>query len=495
MISRFAAPFLALAAVVAIAIVVVGKVNGDDKYVVYATFKDAGGILKNYNVKIGGVTAGTIEKVELDEQDNAVVRMELDEGAAPIGPGATAKVRPVNLLGEKFIDLDPGDISKPLPSGTRIARSATDVPIELDDALNILDPDTRGAMRILINEAGIGLAGRGSDFNKVLAELPPAIDEAEKVVREVAAENETLEDALVRGDRVLASVTAGSDDLGELVESAADALETVADRRQRLGETVRSAPGALNALRAALTRLDGAATQLTPAAQDLRKTTPSLARTLERAPAFADDAKATLASATRVAPSLSKLGKQSTPTLRQLGPTADRLATFVQDADPLVDAVENRKGLREVLEFMNTWSNAIRGKDGLGHHFRIHITFDEEIITSALSRYAGIKSPAIGPKPPNAGSEQTSNDVPASPVISPDDPVAPRSERKDPVKPLLDGVTKGLQDIGTSVQDAVGGLTGELEKGLKGGLLKGGDRSTDTAPSDTSKLFNYLLGP
>ncbi len=501
MISRFAAPTLLLSVLAVIVVVIVGKVNDNDKYVVFATFSDAGGILKNYNVKIGGVEAGTVEGIELDDQDNAVVRMELEEGAAPIGAGATAKVRPVNLLGEKFIDLDPGDTSEPRPSGTAIAKSATDVPIELDDALNILDPDTRGALRILINEAGIAMSGRGNDFNSVLEELPPAIDEAEEVVAEVAAENRTLENAIVRGDRVLAAVESKSDDLGELVESAADALGTVADRRAQLGETVRKAPGALGALRSTLARLDGAADQLTPAASDLRRTSPSLAQTLSRTPAFAKDAEDTLATATRVAPTLSKLGRRSTPTLRALRPTADNLARFMSDAEPLVDAIDNRKGLREVLEFMNTWANAIRGKDGLGHTFRIHLTLDEEIITSALAKYAGIDAPAIGPAPPNGGSDQTSNDVPAGPVVRTpsSEPKAATPEKRDPtqlVKPALGGVTKGLQDVGKSVEDAVSNLTGRLEKGLKGGLLKGGERSAQpSAPSDATKLFNYLLGP
>lgn len=497
MITRFAGPFIVLAAVVAIAIFTIGKVGGDDKYVAFATFEDAGGILKNYNVKIGGVTAGTIEGIELDDQDQAVVRMELDEGAAPIGAGASAKVRPVNLLGEKFIDLDPGDPARPLPSGAKIPRHRTDVPIELDDALNILDPDTRGALRILINEAGISLAGRGADFNAVLEELPPAIDAAEKVVTEVAAENDVLEDALVRGDRVLAAVESKSDELGELVESAADALGTVADRRARLGETVRGAPAALSALRTTLQELDGAAGQLTPAARDLRRTTPSLAQTLSRTPAFANDAKETLATATRVSPTLSKLGKESTPTLRAIAPTADKLGRFISDADPLVDALSNRKGFRELLEFMNTWANAIRGKDGLGHHFRIHIAFDEEIISSALARYAGIKLPPVGPKPPAGGADQTGNDVPAGPVVRRTEPEqrTPAPASRTPVEPLLKDVTKGLQDIGTSVEDAVGTVTGSLEKGLKDGLLKGDRRDADPASNDTTKLFNYLLGP
>jgi phospholipid/cholesterol/gamma-HCH transport system substrate-binding protein len=298
-------------------------------------------------------------------------------------------VRPVNLLGEKYIDLDVGDQTHPLPSGSTIPRSRTSSPTELDDVLNTLDPGTRAGLRIMINEAGLGMAGRGANFNAVLEDLPPALDQARRVVGEVARENQALDRLIVRGDRVVASVDGRRDELGQLVGSAGDALGVVAERRRELGQTVRVAPAAFGRLAATLGRVRGAADQLTPAARDLRATAPALAATLARAPAFAKDAQATLAEARDVAPALSRLGRRSTPILKRLEPTAARLADFSAGARKLLDAADQGQGLSKFLDFMNGWVGVIGNADGLGHVFRLRLTFDDQFFTSAIRRYLG----------------------------------------------------------------------------------------------------------
>lgn len=480
MISRFAPAIIGVVLVVVAAILIVGKVNEDTTYTVYAKFDDAGGILNNYNVKIGAVTAGKITDISLDEQDNAVLKMELEEGAYPIGAGATAKVRPVNLLGEKYVDLDPGDISKPMPENSTIPKSATSVPVELDDAINILDPDTRGALRILINEAGIAMAGRGADFNKTLDELPRALDSAQRLVSEIDKENAALERAITSGDRVVAAVNSKRDDFGDLVDSAADALRTVADRRERLGQTVRDAPAGLNRLRTTLASLQAASDDLTPTARDLRATAPSLADALSRAPQFAEDAQATLRTATRVAPRLSKLGRESTPTIKLLRPTSERLATFAGEFQPLVDTLDKDKGLIDFLGFMDGWAGVTDGADGLGNHFRLRATIDGDAIGGALSRF----SPAATKKQATRRAKTPTRPAAAQEAR----PKASRPKLPDlPTRGATDALQKGLEGVGDTVEDAVGGLLG----GLQGRSRDGSGSSTN----DTTKLFNYLLGP
>jgi ABC-type transporter Mla subunit MlaD len=391
----------------------------------------------------------------------------------------------VNLLGEKYVDLDPGDLSKPMPEGSTIPKTHTSVPVELDDAINILDPDTRGALRILINEAGIAMAGRGTDFNKTLDELPRALDSAERLVSEIDKENVALERAIVSGDRVVTAVGAKSDDMGELVESAADALSTVADRRARLGETVRDAPAGLNQLRTTLEQLQGASEELTPTARDLRATAPSLADTLARAPQFAKDAKATLRTAARVAPNLSKLGRQSTPTIKLLRPTSERLATFAGEFQPLVNTLDKDKGLIDFLGFMDGWAGVTDGADGLGHHFRLRATIDGDLLGSALSRFNPLATKKKSSQRKAAAPKRRV--LPEAPATTAPQTGKPKLLPDLPTKPVTDALQKGLEDVGNTVEDAVGGLLG----GLTGRTRDGSGSSTN----DTTKLFNYLLGP
>ncbi|MBA2350185.1 MAG: MCE family protein [Solirubrobacterales bacterium] len=464
--------------------------SGDDeKYIVTVKFSDAGGILNNYKVKIGQVGAGDVKDISLDKDDNAVITLELDQGAYPIGAGATAKVRPVNLLGEKYIDLDPGDLSKPVESGTTIPVAKTSVPVELDDALNILDPDTRGAMRIIINEAGLTMAGRGADFNRTLDDLPPALDVAEKVVSEADAENARLQQLITQGDRVLQAINPKSDDLGDLVASAGDALETAAQRRANLGRTIQGAPGALGQLRTTLVRLEDATVQLAPAADDLLATAPSLATTLDRVPAFAKDAKETLKEVERVSPQLDKLGRRTTPTLKVLQPTLGRLSAFTGDLQPLLDSLDQDDGLKGLLGFINGWAGVTDSGDPIGKVFRLRATVDSQALSTALDRLpgsaakkkAGRKKAAPAPqfKPAPQPSTTPSAPAPSRPGLGSKVPKLPPVVDK-----LLPGVQKTVDDATKALDNVIGGATKKI-------LPPTPPRSS---ASDASKLLNYLLG-
>jgi phospholipid/cholesterol/gamma-HCH transport system substrate-binding protein len=458
--------------------------GGDDKYVVNARFKDAGGILKNYGVKIDGITAGKVTKISLLPDDTVNVQMKMDKEAAPIGQNASAKVRPVNLLGEKYVDLEPGDISKPEPSGAVIPASRTAVPVEVDDVLNVLDPDTRTALRLLINESGLALAGRGTDFNRTLTDLPPALDEAKKVVSQVAAENKNLETAITQGNKVIHSMASRGDDLGDLVDSAAKALQTTADRRAQLGDTVRTAPAALSRLRTTLGDLRSATDDLAPAADDLRTATPSLASTLTRLPQFADDATQTLDEVRSVSPTLNKLGTQSTPTLKRLRPTAARLAQFAQDSDTLIGGLGNGGGLRAVLQFADDWAHVTDNQDGLSHVFRLRLSVNPDLITSALAKYSKTYLGGAAPK-----RKASTPAAAAAPSAAPAPAPAPETKKPGllpkllPV-PIAEAIQQGVDDIGKTVTGVLGAVTG----GKKGG---GDPQGSD----DATKLLNYLLAP
>ncbi|MEA2167485.1 MAG: phospholipid/cholesterol/gamma-HCH transport system substrate-binding protein [Solirubrobacteraceae bacterium] len=453
----------------------------DDKYVVYADFNDAGGVLKNYNVKIGQITAGTIEKVELIKGDVVRVRMELDDSAAPIGTGASAKVRPVNLLGEKYIDLDPGDVNQPVKSGSTIPESRTGVPVELDDVLNTLDPDTRAGLRILINEFGTGLAGRGEDFSQTLEDLPPAIDQARRVVSEVAAENKNLETAIVSGDRVINQVFVHRDELGDLVDSAGDALATVADRRAALGATLRAAPQGFDRLRETLSRLQGASDQLAPAARDLQRTDPALATTLARLPAFANDASIALDAIRETSPTLQRLGDESVPTLRRLRPTAHRLASFATQLRPLANTLGPQGGFRALLGFIDGWTGVTSQADGLGHVFRLRLVLDDQILTSALQRYSqSLGLPQIVRKGKHGAKAPAQTGT------------APQAATPPAANPVTD-LTKSLTDkLSATTQSILGDVLSQPALKNTAALLNGQakDKSDDAAD-----LLNYLVGP
>jgi phospholipid/cholesterol/gamma-HCH transport system substrate-binding protein len=459
-------------------------------YIVKAEFKDAAGLTKNADVKIGGVAGGKVKSLTLTKHDTALVTMELDKGSFPIGTGAKAASRPVNLLGEKYVDLDPGNLRAPVASGSSIPITRTSRPVELDDVLNMLDPDVRARLRILINEAGIGLGGRGTDLNALLEQLPPALDQTAQVVRRFSADGHALQSLIERSDRVLASIGPNDKGLEHLVQSAGDALAVTASRRRGLADTVRATPSTLRQLRASISQLGSTAGELKPMAVQLRAAAPPLASTLADLPRFAKEAKPALATARAVSPDLGKLGRRAQPTIARLRPTSEALERFATDLAPIADSFDNGS-MKGMLGLINGWSRTIRRSDGLGHVFGLRITFDKELITHLLDRYV---TPSLPAKKKSGA--QSKGDLPKPAVTLPKLPkVGPIPGLPSAVNGILGGVQQAVDGVTKALGDTTGKALDNTGKAV-GGLLKGGDGSgQQKRTSDAGRLLDYLVGP
>lgn len=376
-------PFLLLVVGVATALAVLG--GGEEMYRVQAEFKDAGGLRKNSSVRVEGVPVGKVASLEVTAEDSAMATLEIDPDAGPIGRDARAHVRAANILGEKYVDLDAGDTRRPAPSGAPIPRQRTDAPVELDDLLNVLEPDTRSLLSVLINESGIALSGRGADFNRMLAELPPALDQTEKLLAEFSADNRALGRLVEKGDRFLASVARERAGLGRFVESAAGAFSTTASRHAELGETVRQAPATVSQLRGSLALLDQTGAAVGPSARALRASARPLTAFLRELPPFTTAAVPTLRTAGKVAPRLVHLGRRATPVLRRLRPAARELSRFAANFDPASATLDAM--IDDTLAVTEGWARAVQPRDAASHLFRNQNNLNPESVAALVDRY------------------------------------------------------------------------------------------------------------
>jgi phospholipid/cholesterol/gamma-HCH transport system substrate-binding protein len=479
-----------------IALVLILFTGGDaHPYTVYAVFRNADDLLPNNFVKIDGIEAGVVKAVSLNKAESEViVKLGLDPDAAPIGMGASAAIRPVNLLGEKYLDLAPGNTTRPLPSGSTIPISRTSEPVELDDVFNALDPSTRAGLAIVINQAGLAMAGRSADFMQTLRDLPPTLSSARQVVGEVANENAALRTAIVSGNQTLATIDSRRGDLQALVGSGNGALQAIDAARASLGQTIADAPGGLAQLRTTLRQLQSASDALTPAARELEATTPALGQTLARLPQFASEADSALAEARSVAPALARLGTQSTPVLKLIRPTSGTLAAFAKDARPLLATSDQGGGLNQFLAFVNGWANVTKSSDMLGHVFRLRFSLDNQFLTSALSEYKALyglrrHAPRFGA--PRSGLAPSGRGAPApAPTGKPASPVAAG------VGGLVSGVGQGVKNLlgstGATVNHVLGQLTGGATRA--GGTRTGPGDSASTPTGAAQRLLQFLLG-
>jgi phospholipid/cholesterol/gamma-HCH transport system substrate-binding protein len=134
------------------------------------TFPTGDGLVAGSDVLEAGSRIGTISDIQPTTDNSALVTVQISDDHWPLHTGLTADIRPKSLLGEKYVDIHDGSTSKPAFDATTVLHETQKaVPVELDQFINSLDAPTRNAARILLNDLGAGVAGRGLSLNEAIA--------------------------------------------------------------------------------------------------------------------------------------------------------------------------------------------------------------------------------------------------------------------------------------------------------------------------------------
>jgi phospholipid/cholesterol/gamma-HCH transport system substrate-binding protein len=98
-----------------------GQDIGKETYRISARFANIGDLKIRSPVKIGGVTAGLVESIELDPVTfEAIVRMKITSRFSEIPSDTGASVLTSGVLGDKYIGLEPGGAPDYLSEGDEI---------------------------------------------------------------------------------------------------------------------------------------------------------------------------------------------------------------------------------------------------------------------------------------------------------------------------------------------------------------------------------------
>lgn len=106
------------------------KIRTSGGYIVVAKFDDAGGIDAGSDVKISGVKIGTVENYILDGKTyRALVQLNIDNNVK-IPTDSSAKIVSSGLLGEKYVELNPGGDEEFLKNGEEVRFTQSSVNFE-----------------------------------------------------------------------------------------------------------------------------------------------------------------------------------------------------------------------------------------------------------------------------------------------------------------------------------------------------------------------------
>jgi ABC-type transporter Mla subunit MlaD len=354
---------------------------------------NAFGLVKGADFKVGGVAVGAIGDLDVErETARALVEVEVNEftgGFGGLRESAECTVKPQSLIGEYFIDCQPGEQGELLESGGTVPVEQTRSPIPPDLVLNVMRRPIAERFRIIFSELGIGFAARGDDVQATIQRAIPALGATNDVLAVLAEKRQTLASLSRESGQVLQVLGRRREDVGDFVVQARNAAAATAVRREELAESIRRFPAFLAQLEPTMRDLGTAARLQAPALADLRAAAPSVTALLGTLPRFAEASEPavdTLGDASRAGRTAVSEARSLVDRVRTLGAESPEPAN---NLDVILDHLDNRRfavepdpdspggkgytGLEAPLQYIYDQSLAINIFDQRGYALKLDI--------------------------------------------------------------------------------------------------------------------------
>ena len=346
-------------------------------------FQSAGQLVRDDDVQVGGRRIGSVRDIELTEDNQAAIKVTVQEPYAPLREGTRAVIRLTSLSGiaNRYVALTPapGDAPELDEGSTLTAESTTDV-VDLDQIFNTLDERTRGDLADVIKGFATQYAGKGDEAGESAEYFNPVLSSSRRLVQQVTEDESALTRFLVNSSRAVTTIAERRDDLADLVGNANQTAAAIGQENAALARalgllptTLRRANTTFVNLRATLDDLDVLVAESKPATRDLapflRELRPLVAaarptirdlRTLVRRPGADND----LVEATRKMPALQRAATPAFRSGRQALVRAQPVLEFARPYTP------------DFVGWLRDFGQGAANYDANGHFARIQPIFN-----------------------------------------------------------------------------------------------------------------------
>jgi virulence factor Mce-like protein len=202
-------------------------------YTLRAVFQDANNLNKGAAVVVAGVQIGQVTDVAA-QGSQALVTMRIGHDHAPVHRGAIARIRYSTLLAQKFVEISPASGTPAIPDGGTIPSDETITPVDFDQFLDTLDPQTRDRVRLLVQQAGGGVEGEHAVINDLLDQLSQLTVESRGGLSTLHRRDPQLSSILSNLAVASRRLDQSHRRLGDLVGNTATVTGTLAENDQHL---------------------------------------------------------------------------------------------------------------------------------------------------------------------------------------------------------------------------------------------------------------------
>ncbi len=393
-------------------------------YEVTAIFDNAAFAVSGEDVRIAGATVGSIQSLAVTPDSKAAVTIAINDARfTPFYANATCAIRPQSLIGERYVDCEPGSSSAPALSrissgpgtGTYLLPvTRTSSPVDSDIVQDIYQEPIRERFALILDELGTGLAARGSDLNAVIHRANPALGYTDQVVKILARENRTLARLASESDAVLAPLARVRRQVAGFVVQANTTSVASAARAGDISRSFQLFPAFLRQLRPLMVSLGNLADQGTPLMATLGQSAAALDRQFQNLTPFAKAARPALIALGHSSQESQPALVASIPLARRLNNLGHQLVAPASSLDKLTASLDNTGAIEQLMALLFAGTSTANGFDANGHYARVEpligscTTYDVKPVLGCSSNFGGPGSAAASAASVTPGSAAAS---------------------------------------------------------------------------------------
>ncbi|HEX3733979.1 MAG TPA: MlaD family protein [Solirubrobacterales bacterium] len=490
-----------MAAVVVVVLLVSGGSGSGNEYLVRAVFENGAFMVNGEQVRVAGANVGTIESVDVSMPGEtvayrkngepikvpgkAIIVMNIsDPGFQDFRSDASCLIRPQSLIGEKFVDCRPtlprAPGSPPPPPLKKIPAGqpgAGEYLLPLGNNSTSVDPDLINDIqtlpyaqrfRLILNELGGGLAGRGKDIEVLVKRANPVLRDVDILFGQLSAQRNQLAQLASDSEEILGPLSRERSHVAGFFANAGAAGQASSEKGAALEASLRKFPRFLREFRLTMRSLQGFSDAATPVFADFGKAAPALTDATRTLTPFSE--------ATTVAlKSLGKAGEASGPIFREADPIVRKSRDLAKsgvvpttELAKLFTNIKQTRGWDGLVELIYNTTASFNGFDQYGHFGRTLVTLTNCLDYEATA--VGSSGCASRFNGPNAAEGSTASSAGLAQLL----------QRQLAAKT---GGTAAGQAPGTGLGNA-GAVSGEDAGAAK-----------TSAAGGTAPLLDYLLGP
>jgi len=391
-------PVVILAAIVAAIVLLVSGGGSDSGYKVRAIFDNGAFMVSGEQVRVAGANVGTIESVSVSRPGEpvayrdgkpvsvpgkAIIVLDIENpGFQDFREDATCQIRPQSLIGEKYVDCrptlprapgstpppplkeiesGPGEGQHLLPLGS----SGTSVDPDLINDINTLPYAQR--FRLIFNELGATLAGRGEDLEVLVKRANPVLRDVDTLFGILSAQRKQLAQLTADSDEILEPLAREREHVAGFLANAGTAAKASSEHGADVEESFSKFPRFLTEFEKTMYRLKGFSDAARPVFEELGRAAPSLTDATVTLTPFSEATTVSLKSLGKAGEEAGPLFSQATPVVRKGAKLAKTGAPSTSELAKFFVSLRKTGGWDGLTELIYNTAAATNAFDQFGH--------------------------------------------------------------------------------------------------------------------------------